>query len=37
VAERAGFIREAVLRSYMQAREDRQDMVAYRLLAGEGP
>ncbi|HEY3728408.1 MAG TPA: GNAT family protein [Solirubrobacteraceae bacterium] len=35
VAERAGFIREAVLRSYMQARDERQDMVAYRLLAAE--
>ncbi|HEY2260682.1 MAG TPA: GNAT family N-acetyltransferase [Solirubrobacteraceae bacterium] len=35
VAERAGFTPEAVLRSYMQARQERQDMVAYRLLAGD--
>ena len=35
VAERAGFRREAVLRSYMRARYERQDMVAYGLLASE--
>jgi RimJ/RimL family protein N-acetyltransferase len=35
VAERSGFTREAVLRSYMQATFERQDMVAYRLLASE--
>ena len=32
VAERAGFTREGVLRSYMQGKEGRQDMVAYGLL-----
>jgi RimJ/RimL family protein N-acetyltransferase len=32
VAERAGFIREAVLRSYMRTPEGRQDMVAFALL-----
>jgi RimJ/RimL family protein N-acetyltransferase len=37
VAERAGFTREAVLRSYMQARGERQDMVAYGLLTGDAP
>ncbi len=33
VAERAGFTREAVLRSYMQGRDGRQDMVCFGLLA----
>jgi RimJ/RimL family protein N-acetyltransferase len=38
VAERAGFTREALLRSYMQGTYGRQDMVAYGLLASEaGP
>jgi RimJ/RimL family protein N-acetyltransferase len=32
VAERAGFTREAVLRSYMDSRDGRHDMVAYSLL-----
>jgi RimJ/RimL family protein N-acetyltransferase len=36
VAERAGFTREAVLRSYMRGRGGRQDMVAFGLLRG-GP
>ena len=35
VAERAGFAREAVLRSFMLGRDSRQDMVAYGLLARE--
>ncbi|MFZ0044154.1 MAG: GNAT family N-acetyltransferase [Solirubrobacteraceae bacterium] len=35
VAERVGFQREAVLRSYMRATYERQDMVAFGLLAGE--
>jgi len=35
VAQRAGFTREAVLRSYMQGRDGRQDMVCFGLLAGE--
>src|SRR5205085_384676 len=35
VAERAGFTREGILRSYMQTREGRQDMVAFGLLAGD--
>lgn len=35
VAERCGFTREAVLRSYLQGRDGRQDMVAYGLLARE--
>ena len=35
VAERAGFTREAVLRSYMRAKEGQQDMVAFGLLASE--
>jgi RimJ/RimL family protein N-acetyltransferase len=34
VAERAGFRREAVLRSYMRTNDERQDMVAFALLAG---
>jgi RimJ/RimL family protein N-acetyltransferase len=33
VAERAGFTREGVLRSYMRAKEGRQDMVSFGLLA----
>jgi RimJ/RimL family protein N-acetyltransferase len=33
VAERAGFARDAVLRSYMRAKQGQQDMVAYGLLA----
>ncbi len=33
VAERCGFTREAVLRSYLQGKEGRQDMVAFGLLA----
>jgi RimJ/RimL family protein N-acetyltransferase len=36
VAERAGFTREAVLRSYMVGKDGRQDMVAYGLLAQAG-
>jgi RimJ/RimL family protein N-acetyltransferase len=35
VAERAGFRREAVLRSYMTGRDGRQDMVVFSLLVGE--
>jgi RimJ/RimL family protein N-acetyltransferase len=35
VAERAGFTREAVLRSYMRATHGRPDMIAFGLLAGE--
>ena len=35
VAERAGFVREAVLRSYMIGKDGRQDMVAYGLLASD--
>jgi RimJ/RimL family protein N-acetyltransferase len=35
VADRAGFTREAVLRSYMRGRDGRQDMVAYALLRGD--
>jgi len=35
VAERAGFTREAVLRSYMIGRDGRQDMVAFGLLRAE--
>jgi ribosomal-protein-alanine N-acetyltransferase len=35
VAERAGFTREGVLRSYMRGRDGRQDMVAFGLLAAE--
>jgi RimJ/RimL family protein N-acetyltransferase len=35
VAQRAGFTREAVLRSYMRLTDERQDMVAFGLLAGE--
>jgi RimJ/RimL family protein N-acetyltransferase len=35
VAERCGFTREAVLRSYLPGREGRQDMVAFGLLASD--
>ena len=35
VAERAGFRREAVLRSYMTSKHGRLAMVAYGLLRGE--
>jgi RimJ/RimL family protein N-acetyltransferase len=35
VAERAGFRREGVLRSYMRGKDERLDMVAYGLLANE--
>jgi RimJ/RimL family protein N-acetyltransferase len=35
VAERAGFKREALLRSYFAQNEERHDMVAYGLLAEE--
>jgi RimJ/RimL family protein N-acetyltransferase len=35
VAERSGFIREAVLRSYMRTSGERLDMVSFGLLAGE--
>ncbi len=35
VAERSGFTREAVLRSYMRGKDGRQDMVAFGLLADE--
>jgi RimJ/RimL family protein N-acetyltransferase len=35
VAERAGFTREAVLRSYFRGKDGLQDMVAYGLLADE--
>lgn len=35
VAERCGFTREAVFRSYMRSKQGRQDMIAYGLLAGE--
>ena len=35
VAERGGFVREAVLRAYLRAKDGQQDMVAYSLLAGE--
>lgn len=34
VAERAGFRREAVLRSYLLGKDGRQDMVAFGLLTG---
>ncbi|MBV8430266.1 MAG: GNAT family N-acetyltransferase [Solirubrobacterales bacterium] len=36
VAERAGFVREGVLRAYMRGKEGPQDMVGYGLLAGGG-
>jgi RimJ/RimL family protein N-acetyltransferase len=35
VAQRAGFTREAVLRSYMTSKQGRLDMVAFGLLRGE--
>ena len=35
VAARCGFRREAVLRSFLRARDGRQDMVAFGLLAGD--
>lgn len=35
VAERSGFEREAVVRSYLQGKGERQDMVAFGLLRGE--
>ena len=35
VAERCGFTREAVLRSYLVGKDGRQDMVAFGLLARE--
>jgi RimJ/RimL family protein N-acetyltransferase len=35
VAERCGFVREAVLRSYMRGKGERQDMVSFGLLRGE--
>ncbi len=37
VAERAGFTREATLRSHTRGSTGRQDMAAYGLLAGESP
>jgi hypothetical protein len=36
VAERSGFMREALLRSYMLHNAERQDMVAYVLQAPAG-
>jgi RimJ/RimL family protein N-acetyltransferase len=33
VAERSGFAREAVLRSYMRRSQERQDMISFSLLA----
>jgi RimJ/RimL family protein N-acetyltransferase len=35
VAERSGFTREGILRSYMRGKDVQQDMVAFGLLAGE--
>ena len=35
VAERAGFVREAVVRSYLQGKGERQDMVAFGLLRAD--
>lgn len=35
VAERAGFTREGMLRSYLRGKDGQQDMVAFGLLAGE--
>jgi RimJ/RimL family protein N-acetyltransferase len=35
VAERAGFVREGVLRAFMRGKEGQQDMVAFGLLAAE--
>jgi RimJ/RimL family protein N-acetyltransferase len=37
VAERCGFTREAVLRSYLPGKEGRQDMVAFGLLSSDPP
>jgi RimJ/RimL family protein N-acetyltransferase len=37
VAERAGFSREALLRSYMCGKDGRQDMVAFALLRPDPP
>ena len=37
VAERAGFVREAVLRSYMRGKDGRQDMVVFSMLRNESP
>ncbi|MGH2876878.1 MAG: GNAT family N-acetyltransferase, partial [Solirubrobacteraceae bacterium] len=37
VAERAGFTREAVLRSYLRSGSERQDMVMFGLLRQEPP
>ena len=36
VAERCGFTREAVLRSYLLGKEGRQDMIVFGLLASDG-
>jgi RimJ/RimL family protein N-acetyltransferase len=36
VAERSGFTCEAVLRSYLRAKDERQDMVAFGMLRGAG-
>jgi RimJ/RimL family protein N-acetyltransferase len=35
VAQRAGFTREAILRSYMRGKDGQQDMVVFGLLAAE--
>jgi RimJ/RimL family protein N-acetyltransferase len=35
VAERAGFVREGVLRGYMRGKDGQQDMVAFGMLAAE--
>jgi RimJ/RimL family protein N-acetyltransferase len=35
VAERAGFAREAVLRSYLRGRDGREDLVAFGLLVSD--
>jgi len=35
VAQRSGFTREAVLRSFMRGKGERQDMVAFGLLRDE--
>ncbi len=37
VAERSGFTREAVLRSFFEGKGERQDMVAFGLLATDRP
>ncbi len=36
VAERAGFLREGVLRAFMRGKQEQQDMVAFGLLLAEG-